>query len=84
MAHLPSAHASRVVPIYLRCSNNTYDVFILVKAGWGDWAKPGVGGMSISQKTLDKRNRLITKIQTEHDSKVMSRSDSKMSNVMLS
>ena len=40
--------------------------------------------MSISQKTLDKRNRLITKIQTEHDSKVISRSDSKMSNVMLS
>jgi len=55
-----------------------------VKAGWGDWAKPGVGGMTISQKTLDRRNTLITKIQTEHDSKVMSRSDRKMSNVMLS
>eukprot|EP01032_Pedospumella_encystans_P020791 gene20791-23615_t len=42
-----------------------------VKAGWGDWAGPGAGGMAISKKTLDKRDRLLTKVQGEHASKVL-------------
>jgi U3 small nucleolar RNA-associated protein 14 len=55
-----------------------------VKAGWGDWAGPGAGGMQISQKTLNKRDKLLTKVQNEHAAKVMGRSDAKMSNVMIS
>lgn len=55
-----------------------------VKAGWGDWAGPGAGGMAISKKTLDKRDRLMTKVQSEHASKVLGRADSKMSAVMIS
>ena len=57
---------------------------VIVKAGWGDWAGPGAGGMQISQKVLNKRDQLITKVQKEHDLKVVNRKDSKMMNVMLS
>jgi len=55
-----------------------------VKAGWGDWAGPGAGGMQISQRTLNKRDKLLTKIQSEHASKVMHRSDAKQAGVMIS
>ena len=55
-----------------------------MKAGWGDWAGPGAGGMAISKKTLDKRDRLLTKVQGEHASKVLGRADSKLSSVMIS
>jgi U3 small nucleolar RNA-associated protein 14 len=40
--------------------------------------------MQVSQKTLNKRDRLITKVQNEHALKVVNRSDSKMMNVMVS
>ena len=40
--------------------------------------------MQISQKTLNKRDRLLTKVQDEHASKVLGRSDAKMHTVMIS
>lgn len=40
--------------------------------------------MQISQKTLNKRDRLLTKVQNEHASKVLGRSDAKMHTVMIS
>ena len=49
---------------------------MIVKAGWGDWAGPGEN-MMVSQKILDKRAKLITKIQQDGDQKRMNRTDSK-------
>jgi U3 small nucleolar RNA-associated protein 14 len=57
---------------------------IAVKAGWGDWAGPGAGGMQISQKVLNKRDRLLTKVQQENAVKVLGRADHKMAGVMIS
>lgn len=65
-------------------SLSSLSLSVIVKAGWGDWAGPGAGGMQISQKVLNKRDQLITKVQKEHDLKVVNRKDSKMMNVMLS
>ena len=38
----------------------------------------------MSQKVLNKRDRLLTKVQNEHASKVMNRGDARMMNVMIS
>jgi U3 small nucleolar RNA-associated protein 14 len=59
-------------------------VYIAVKAGWGDWAGPGAGGMQISQKVLHKRDRLLTSVQQENAVKVLGRADHKMAGVMIS
>ena len=62
-----------------------YFVVYVVKSGWGDWAGPGNTG--ISQKILNKRDKLI-KIQEDiANGKKKERADIKnkqMSNVMLS
>lgn len=53
-----------------------------MKAGWGDWAGPG--GMEVSKKILDKRNRLIMQVQKENETKRLDRKDAKHANVMIS
>lgn len=53
-----------------------------MKAGWGDWAGPG--GMEISKKILDKRNKLMMQVQKESETKKLDRKDNKMSHVMIS
>lgn len=58
-------------------------MFTIVKAGWGDWAGPGETRM-VSKKIQDKRDKLITKIQTESEAKRLDRKDSKRMNVMIS
>jgi len=56
-----------------------------VKAGWGDWAGPGENNR-VSEKILASRQKLLTKIQTEHDTKVAGRKDTgkKLMGVMIS
>jgi U3 small nucleolar RNA-associated protein 14 len=55
---------------------------IIVKAGWGDWAGPGA--MKVSKKILSIRDRMITKIHTEHEQKKSLRLDTKKPNVIIS
>jgi U3 small nucleolar RNA-associated protein 14 len=40
--------------------------------------------MQISKRTLGKRDKLLTKVQGEHASKVMARTDAKKMNVLIS
>ena len=56
-----------------------------VKAGWGDWAKPGEGQL-ISQKILNNRDRLLAQVNSENSAKVAARKDSaaKLLNVVIS
>ena len=54
-----------------------------VKAGWGDWAGPGGQGL-ISQRILDKRQAMLSKVQTENSQKKALRKDTKMLNVHIS
>lgn len=53
-----------------------------MKPGWGDWAGPGEAG--VSQKILNKRDKLLNKAAEESDQKRSTRKDIKMFNVMLS
>lgn len=57
-----------------------------MKAGWGDWASPstgtGVGG--ISQRTLNKRDKLLKIVDETSSAKRAQRRDLKIADVMLS
>eukprot|EP00981_Chlorochromonas_danica_P015793 scaffold14461_cov250-Ochromonas_danica.AAC.3 len=55
-----------------------------LKAGWGDWAGPGAGGMQISPRLLQKREKAILKVQKENECKRMDRKDYKKQQVILS
>lgn len=66
---------------YIYCINVLIFIFS-VKAGWGDWAGPG--GMEVSKKILDKRNKLMMQVQKENEIKRLDRKDAKNSNVMIS
>jgi U3 small nucleolar RNA-associated protein 14 len=54
-----------------------------VKAGWGDWAVPGAP-MGVSNKTLQKRDRQLGKLEADAEAKKAQRKDNKMSSVMFS
>jgi len=53
-----------------------------VKAGWGDWAGPGNGG--VSKKILQNREKLLNKMNQDEEEKRGQRKDSKLKNVMIS
>jgi U3 small nucleolar RNA-associated protein 14 len=56
-----------------------------VKTGWGDWAGPGGGGMvAAGSRTLDKRKRLLRRVDEDMAAKKANRKDAKKLNVMLS
>lgn len=58
-----------------------YFLFVhTVKAGWGDWAGPGASEM-VSQKIQDKRQKLLTQVQSENNKKKLVRKDNKILNV---
>ncbi len=56
-----------------------------MKAGWGDWAKPGEGQM-VSKKILNARDKLLAQVNAENSKKAANRKDSmaKMMNVVIS
>lgn len=56
--------------------------FSVVKAGWGDWAGPGLTG--ISQRTQLRRDSMLKAAQEEDEIKRKARKDNKMYNVMIS
>jgi U3 small nucleolar RNA-associated protein 14 len=54
-----------------------------VKAGWGDWAVPGAP-MGVSNRTLQKRDKLLSQLEKEAEEKKAQRKDNKFSSVMFS
>ena len=58
------------------------DIIDKVKAGWGDWAGPGNGG--VSKKILNNREKLLSIMNEEEEEKRGKRKDSKLKNVMIS
>ena len=56
--------------------------FIIVKAGWGDWAGPGQGG--IGSNLAKKREKVLKRVHEDGAAKKATRKDFKMFNVMLS
>jgi U3 small nucleolar RNA-associated protein 14 len=60
----------------------SYFCCAIVKPGWGDWAGPGLAG--ISKKTLLRRDIMLKAAEQESQEKRKNRKDSKMYNVVLS
>ena len=57
-----------------------------MKAGWGDWAGPGVGLGSemITKKKRQNRDKLIVKLNREHEIRAMERSDRGNASIIIS
>jgi U3 small nucleolar RNA-associated protein 14 len=77
-----TAYKQGLVDDELGISEKKLQVVKDVKAGWGDWCGPGK--MEISQKILKKRNDLLQKIQTEHNTKRSQRKDAAKAAVIIS
>ena len=56
--------------------------FLLDKAGWGDWAGPGMTG--VSTKIVQKRQRLLRNLDEKKAELKLGRKDSILANVIVS
>eukprot|EP01034_Spumella_vulgaris_P021398 gene21398-27428_t len=75
-----NAFKDREIDAEMGVDEKRNNILNTVKAGWGDWAGPGASEM-VSQKIQDKRQKLLTQVQSENNKKKLVRKDNKILNV---
>ena len=55
-----------------------------VQTGWGDWAAPGAAGVEAGKKTVEKRKRLLVRVDDDIAKRKAARKDARKLNVILS